>query len=55
MPAYLVSDLRGDTPRLALFDRVVAGRYADPVGDGSRVDLHIAGRAVTLDVADLMN
>ena len=54
VPAYLVIDLRGDTPRLALFDRLVGGRYADPVGDGRRVDLHIAGRTIPLDVDDLV-
>lgn len=51
---YLVIDPREPQPRMALFDRLVDGRYADPHPDGSRARLDIDGTVVDLRLAELL-
>ncbi|GMA38621.1 Uma2 family endonuclease [Mobilicoccus caccae] len=52
VPTYVVVDVR-DTPRVAVFDRVEAGSYVDPTGDGRVGVVTVAGREVVLRVEEL--
>lgn len=54
IPAYVVVDVRGGSPRIVVFDRVEGGRYADPIGDGRTVVVTIGGHRVTLTLDDLV-
>lgn len=54
IPAYLVIDPRGEAPRMALFDRIVDGRYAEPHGDGGRATLRVGGCEVEIVLDDLL-
>lgn len=53
VPAYLVIDVQSETPRIALFDHVEGEDYADPVGDGRSVVLHLGGRDIPVALDDL--
>lgn len=54
IPGYLVIDPHGEQPRMALFDRIVEGRYADPHPDGTRAVLTVGERSVGLRLADVL-
>lgn len=54
IPAYLVVDPRGDHPRMALFDRLVGGRYADPHPDGTRCTITVERTSVEVRLDDLL-
>lgn len=55
IPAYLVIDPRGDTPRMALFDQILDARYAEPHGDGRRTMLRLGGRDLEIVLDTLLS
>lgn len=54
IPRYLVVDLSGPVRRMALFDRIESGAYADPTHPADQVTVTIDGAAVTIRLADLL-
>ena len=54
IPAYLVIDPHGEQPRMALFDRLGDGRYADPLHDGSRAVLTVGETTVEVRLDDIL-